>query len=136
MGADLIGYVVKGPVKMQARRIKAAVRACLRQRKTLMGDAGKGATRSERMDAAQSATGEYFDPQDIPVSPAKDIRAFVDWWVTLDSRDTCSRTDPDDPRQKLVYAGEMSWGDEPEGTGYQMLKRAFAWGFAETLGVR
>jgi hypothetical protein len=136
MGAELIGYVVKGPVKIQARRITAAARACLRQRKALLGDAGKGAMRSERMDAAQSATGAYFDPHDIPVNPKAEIQAFVDWWVTLDSGDTCSRTDPDDPRQKLVYAGDMSWGDEPEGTGYQMLKRAFAWGFAEALGVR
>jgi hypothetical protein len=88
------------------------------------------------MDAAQSATGELFDPEDIPVNPAQEIRAFVDWWATTDGRDTCSRTDPDDPRQKLVYAGEMSWGDEPQGLGYQMLKKAFAWGFAKALGVR
>jgi hypothetical protein len=51
-------------------------------------------------------------------------------------RDTCSREDPDNPHKKLVYAGEMSWGDEPQGQGYQMLKRALAWGFAEALGIR
>lgn len=136
MGADQVGYLVKGPMKMQARRIVSAVRACQQQRKALLEDAGESATRDERMDAALSATGEYFDPADIPENPVKDIRAFVDWWHTLDSRDACSRTDPDNPRQKLVYAGEMSWGDEPNGAGFQMLKRAFAWGFSEALGVR
>ena len=136
MGAEQIGYLCKGPMKIPTRKIKAAVRACLKQRHALLADAGEGATRGERSDAALAATGEYFDPEDIPKNPASSIRAFVEWWQHIEGRDTCSREDPDDPGQKLVYAGDMSYGDEPDGQGYQMLKQAIAWGYAEALGVR
>ena len=136
MGAEQFGYLVKGPVKIAAGRIKIAVRACLRRRGDLLKDAGDGASRGERYDASLSATGEYFDPEDIPENPEPVIREFVEWWEHSEGRDTCSRQDPDDPRQKLVYAGDMSWGDEPDGYGYQKLKQAIAWGYAEALGVR
>lgn len=136
MGADQIGYLVKGPQKIPARRIKAAVRACQQQRKALLADATDPNSMDNRMDEALSATGIYFDPADIPAEPEQEIREFVEWWRTLGGRDTCSRQDPDDARQKLVHAGDMSDGSEPDGEGYQMLKKAFAWGFAEALGVR
>jgi hypothetical protein len=48
----------------------------------------------------------------------------------------CIRDHPADARQRLLFAGEMSWGDEPQGYGYQKLKQTFAWGFAEALGIR
>ena len=136
MGAEQIGYLCKGPMKIPAARIKAAVRACLKQRHALLADAGEGATRGERSDAALSATGESFDPEDIPQDPEPNILAFVEWWQHTDSCDTWSRQDPDDPRQKLVYAGDTSYGDEPDGQGYQMINQAFAWGYAGALGVR
>ena len=136
MGAEQIGYLVKGPINITAGRIKAAVNDCRRQRRELLALADKDAERHERMDAALSDTGEYFDPADIPENPEPDISAFVEWWHATDSRDTCYRSDPDNRKQKLVYAGDMSWGDEPDGRGYQALKRAFAWGFAEALGIR
>ncbi len=136
MGADQVGYIAVGPVRIRADRIKPAVKACQRHRKALLALTGPDATRQERMDAVLSGTGDYLDPADIPENPEQDIRAFVEWWRTLGSRDTCSRSDPCNARQKIVYAGEMSWGDEPEGHGYRQLKRAFAWGFAEALGIR
>jgi hypothetical protein len=43
--------------------------------------------------------------------------------------------DPLHPRRKVVVAGELSWGDEPEGAGYQMLKKAFGLTIAQRLGV-
>ena len=136
MGAEQVGFLVVGPMKIAARKIKAAVRACKQRRQELLAQADGDANRQKRMDAALSETGEYFDPEDIPENPELDIRSFGEWWHTLDCRDTCSRTDPDDPRQKIVYAGEMSCGDEPEGHGYQQLKKALAWGFAKALGIR
>lgn len=123
MGADQVGYLVRGPVKIAAGRIKLAVRACKRLRKQLLS-------------AADEGRDDDVDPADIPEDPEQNIRTFVDWWHCIDTRDACCRLDPDDPRQQLVYAGEMSWGDEPTGDGYQKLKEAFAWGYAEALGVR
>jgi len=136
MGADQIGYLVKGPAEIPETSIRAAVRACRRLRKELLDEAGPDANEEERVDAALSRTGEFFDPEDIPEDPEPIIREFVDWWRAQDSRDTCSRQDPDNPKQLLVFAGEMSWGDEPDGRGYKMLRQAFAWGFAGALGIR
>jgi hypothetical protein len=64
------------------------------------------------------------------------VRGFVDGWNDGCFRDLSSRPDPDKPRRKIVVAGELSWGDEPEGAGYQMLKKAFALGIARRLGVK
>lgn len=34
----------------------------------------------------------------------------------------------------IVSAGEMTWGDEPEGEGYTELKQAYRWGIVNMLG--
>ena len=136
MGREQVGLLPKGPVKITARQIKAAVRACKRHRQELLNDAGAGATQDERCDAAESETGERFDPLVIPEDPTQAIREFVDWWHDLDCGDSCSRIDPDDPQQKIVYAGDMTYGDEPDGYGYQMIKKGHSWGFTEALGIR
>jgi hypothetical protein len=136
MGADLTGYLVKGPLKIAASRVVVAVRACRHRRRELLALTGPQAERHDRMDAALSATGEYVDPAEIAEDPEPEVRDFVAGRHDIGGRDTCCRRDPDDNRQQLVYAGEMSWGDEPQGQGYKKLKQAFAWGYAEALGIR
>jgi len=136
MGAEQIGYLVKGPARIPERRIPAAVRACKRRRAELLELAGPNADDYDRCNAALELTDACFDPLDIPEDPEPTIREFVDWWSTLDARDTSSRPDPDDPRQRLVYAGEMCNGDEPAGLGYRMLMQALVCGYAGPLGIR
>ena len=67
---------------------------------------------------------------------AKIVQGFVDDWNKPHYRDMASRPDPDDRNRKVVVAGELSWGDEPDGAGYQLLKRAFGLGIAQSLGVK
>ena len=136
MGAEQIGYLVKGPLRISERRIPAAVQACRQRKAALLQAGGPDADEWDRSQAALAVTDACFDPENIPEDPSPVIREFLDWWATLNARDTCSRWDPDDPRQQLVYAGEMTWGDEPTGHGYEMIQRALAWGFADALGVR
>lgn len=136
MGADQVGYLVKGPVRIAPGRIEQAVRACRKLRRWLLAEAGPDANSGQRHDVALSLTGEYFDPADIPENPRQTVMDFVTWWQCPEGRDVCLRDDPDNPRQRLVFAGEMSWGDEPDGYGYQMLKQALAWGYANVLGIR
>jgi hypothetical protein len=71
-----------------------------------------------------------------PEELAKIVKGFVDDWNKPHYRDMASRPDPDDRNRKVVLAGELSWGDEPEGAGYQLLKRAFGLGIAQSLGVK
>lgn len=66
---------------------------------------------------------------------AKEVREFVSGWNDGCFRDLAYRDDPDKSRRKVVVAGELSWGDEPDGRGYQMLKKAFGLGIAQLLGV-
>jgi hypothetical protein len=136
MGAEQSGYLVKGPAKITAARVRAAVRACLRLRRELLASAADPESSADREKVAYDRTGIEFDPLEIPDDPTPAIRDFVDWWRTLGGGDTCSRTDPDDPKQVLVYAGDMTYGDEPDGYGYRKFKQAFAWGYAGALGVR
>ena len=67
---------------------------------------------------------------------AKEVQAFVTAWNEGRFRDLSSRPDPRDPAWKIVVAGERSWGDEPDGLGFQMLKKAFGLTIAQLLGVK
>ena len=71
-----------------------------------------------------------------PADPAAEVQAFVAEWNEGCFRDLATRDDPDSPGRKVVVAGELSWGDEPDGRGYQMLKKAFGLGIAQRLGVK
>ena len=66
---------------------------------------------------------------------AKAVREFAMAWNEGHFRDLTFRIDPEKPGRKVVVAGELSWGDEPSGLGYQMLKKAFGLGIAQRLGV-
>jgi len=65
----------------------------------------------------------------------REVKEFVAGWNDGCFRDMSSRIAPDKPRRKVVVAGELSWGDEPDGLGYQMLKKAFGLGIAQQLGI-
>lgn len=65
----------------------------------------------------------------------KKVKDFATGWDDGCFRDLSYRVDPLKPSRKVVVAGELSWGDEPEGAGYQMLKEAFGLTIAQRLGV-
>lgn len=69
-------------------------------------------------------------------SPARFLAAFLEFWQEGAPRDTAKRDDPDDSDQQIVIAGEPSWGDEPSGYGYQMLKASNLLGVTPLLGIR
>lgn len=70
-------------------------------------------------------------PEDL----AKAVQEFVAGWNDGRFRDLSFRDDPEKPGRKVVVAGEMSWGDEPDGHGYQLLKKAFGLTIAQRLGL-
>ena len=65
----------------------------------------------------------------------EEVREFAAGWNDGCFRDMTCRMDPERAGRKVVVAGELSWGDEPDGGGYQMLKKAFGLGIAQQLGV-
>lgn len=148
MGADQIGYIVKGPVALDpALRETALVhlgqlQAEIRRALDAAGykdDEGFIEDHSKFWDLSPDLDHE-LDPLDYAelagLDAHKFISEFFDWWEH-GARDTTSRNDPDDLHQCLTYAGEMSSGDEPEGHGYSMLRTMFRVpGLAELLGIR
>lgn len=50
-------------------------------------------------------------------------------------RDSASVPNPADPSRVIVFAGEQSWGDTPEGAGFRCLAQANVLGIGESLGI-
>lgn len=62
------------------------------------------------------------------------VKQFVDAWPP-EFRDTAHVVDPADPDKVIVFAGERTWGDSPDGAGFKMLMRAAVLGIASPLSV-
>jgi hypothetical protein len=62
------------------------------------------------------------------------VERFIKNWPPH-YRDTASMPDPDHPRKVIVFAGERSWGDTPEGAGFTYLDRAATLGIAADFDV-
>jgi hypothetical protein len=146
MGADMLGYLVRGPARIAKRRIETAARMILaaarQRRKTGLvdcPDCGYEIEAKQDFDGVcPGCCGRIGDPL-VEIHTLREARAYVkrlaDRWPP-DCRDTVSRCDPDDARQILVFAGDMSYGDEPEGCGYQDLRELMRSGAAQALGIR
>jgi hypothetical protein len=136
MGADLIAYTVYGPVNLKPSKAvvnKAMTRAkmVLKTVKQAVKDPGFdwdddkfiGDLVLEDLESIQN-----LDPKQV----LKDLLAV---W-NGHSRDSTSRTITVGKKTVLVLtAGDMSWGDEPDGFGYQTLKHAEQLGILKALGI-
>ena len=122
---ELIERVLRAYVAVHSR-------PCAAKRSTtiLIGD----------IDEREYLVGELLSVQseldDIDFKKPEDVVGkFADFWEGGAARDLSQRDDPDDRKQQIVVAGEMSWGDEPGGYGYQMLKMASQYGLLELFGI-
>ena len=73
------------------------------------------------------------------LKPAEVLNCFLDVWNNTPFRDTTSRLFRPGNRgkwYKIVVAGDMSWGDDPDGAGYQTINEARLLGLFPLLGVR
>jgi len=137
MGADLIGYIVKGPAKLPKNAVKLAIKSLKAQRKRLIAGVKECEVCGQDMVEGETCSCGWpvieKDTTDEAISElAKEL--VNEWPPTY--RDCCSRQDPDDPKQVIVFAGDMSWGDEPENAGYQYLKKLINSGIGEVLKIR
>ena len=122
MGADLTGYIVVGPKIVNDEDIKKAALKLLEIK-----------TKNAGVDCPQC--GEFFNKEDcdeecaqcgtaLSINPftcsdfLAAVTGLVENWPP-DSRDCCTRQYNG---KWIVFAGDMSWGDEPGGAGYEILK--------------
>ena len=143
MGADLIGYIVKGPVKITKARQQKAIEYLDRvfiiynnangdneyMAKTMPKPA------SDLLDADECQFNNILE-ENIKFKTNDIVKAIVSFWHNPHYRDVCYVSDPDDKNQLIVFAGDMSWGDSPEGTGYRELDRMYWLGVNEALGIK
>ena len=114
MGADLISYIVIVPKKLDESRKEAAVK----QIERLLAD-------------PEFQTAQYEDHEDLVSAfegPAKDLVDNLFEICTSGARDVNDRYVSNEDQRKILVAGELSWGDEPDGFGYQTLKWASIFG--------
>lgn len=149
MGADLIGYMCIGPQHITGNQMAAAqVRAWDIFRGLREWYASEENVRPEILDGLD--LGGIDDPceleslkfrsQDITSAVKVDIQALVaeivQFWndPNASARDSVCRNISG--TEKVVFCGEMSWGDEPSGYGYSLLKMVHVLDILEPLGIR
>jgi hypothetical protein len=137
MGADLIGYMAVGPTRLPdtPEALAAAVAvATERQQKVALAFADGESVDSVRIDGSYY---EAYDAENIAaLDPVALVEAFVDLWNEGRARDVCWRELPTDPPTKCLFAGDMSWGEEPEGHGYTTLRDADRLGLWHFYGLK
>mgnify|MGYP006969383108 CR=1 FL=1 len=165
MGADLVGWMAKGPAKLQ---VPAARRAQIAEgllavldwaRSTLPADPQEAeeflaGCEQEQLPPSIDSWWATSSPEEVlqllaRLSPERDVprrrqrahlnrylRELLRAWPPEGCRDAAVLTDPDDPTQVLVFAGEMTWGDEPQGEAFLLLKQLAHSGIGEAVGIR
>jgi hypothetical protein len=161
MGADLIGYFAKGPKRLPKQAIPAAIAQAqhrlnwLRRARPILESSEPAALLSLLHDCP------WISPKQMPrdqanidleqlrfeferlLDSAGDltnltgeivVRQFVKAWPPR-YRDAAHVVDPDCPAKLIVFAGERTWGDTPDGAGFQLLTQAGLLGIAPVLGV-
>ncbi len=143
MGADLIGYLVKGRKLLFDQEKKAAVllaQAVIDQAKVLFAAVESTEKPPGDFEDFLSSFWEEEDAAGLEhyaqLNAAMFVSEFCEFWQNPDERDVASRPDPGDPKEQLLFAGAPSWGDEPEGVGYKLLREAFRLNVAAALGIR
>jgi len=154
VGADLIGYLLKGPARISLKGRKfdrAAKRVKLFTRLLELDEL----TEEELRSAFSAQELKVLDK--LKIKPSLHIESlvglkneyasalkhingfsaesFVFWWNLPGADDTMFRRDPDNRRKRILFAGESTWGDEPDGYGYRRLKAALLSDVASILGI-
>ena len=147
MGADLVGYLVIGPSKLDPDLRQTAIdkaRTVIEVAKTLTQEEFLG----DRDDPNSRISGllrqypwvdnllEIFEAEELDATvvdrdPEKCVADLYEFWPG-NARDAVARELGDGV---MVFAGEMTWGDDPQGFGYQTLKSAYYLRLFEIFGI-
>lgn len=154
MGSGLIGHLLKGPFDLAPSKKDEAVQVATRLRDaykmvydTAYGDepfdfehhyyalVQKAADRFGVELDSDAVDDEWALERTVLLDPKKVVESLYAVWDG-DARDVVSRPDPDDSTTQLIFAGEPSWGDEPEGYGYETLRDSRILGLHAFFNIR
>jgi hypothetical protein len=152
MSACLISYIVVGPKEFSPGQL-AKARELLVQRAQEWRAWG---ARCETLINIAESDDDFPDPPDwltdtadsefgsmesaadgCPFDTDEDVDKFLAnfWEMWEDNWPDCNwREMPGDPSKRIWIAGEMSWGDTPEGDAYQMMHKLHLFG-QDVLGA-
>lgn len=141
MGADQIGFLLKGPTTMAPT---ADTLAAILQHANAVRDALLHAQKYRALPPECPAYLTELQPDDLAtliddaprLPPAQQVIDDLMHWWAHGARDSCFRHDPDDPSQTFAFAGEMTWGDEPQGFGYLTVRAASQLDILRHFGIR
>lgn len=125
MGADLITFILVGPEKinftsrLQAKALKVAKRAI------------SDLPEDENEDPFGFRTMSEADLTET-------IQEFVNFWNSPDSRDVNARGGfrVGGKTLKILVAGDSTWGDAPDGIGYQTCLKGDILNLFSVLGIK
>ena len=150
MGADQIGYLLVGPDTLSPRKVSKLRQSLTRAweiidaYKEVNGDV-LGFSEEVILSVGSllgASEGRYSellermgkDLDDLPT--VKQLDEFVAWWNDgTPGRDVATRNHPTKKGWFILWAGEMTWGDEPSGHGYGMLHGLGDWGLLCHLDI-
>ena len=142
MGADMIGHIVIGPVEISPENIKKAAKKLFNFKKNGLvhcvncGYEITPDTMDMKDDSCNNCGEPFLNPFGIEtIGDAEEIvKDLIHDWPP-DFRDCCSRMYPQNNDMIIIFAGDMSWGDSPDGSGYHLLERIINSGIYEELGL-
>ena len=136
MGADLIAYTVVGPPKLKPSKVL---------RKKALAHAGhviaaaQQAEKDPDFDWDQDKFLKNFEPEMFSEIASLEAETVLNDLLSVwegNARDSTSRVIAFGKKKlRVLTAGEMSWGDEPSGWGYQTLRDADRLGLLDVLGI-
>lgn len=177
MGADLIGYMFKGPVTIEPAALEAAKKVAQKRVNAInkfaqLYEAYCEATQDETQTPTASISAAldtvaameevtkdlpqklvpvefsahnelYWDRMMSEVEHLADIDVdelftnIVDVWNDASARDVATRTfyEDDGTRYQVLFAGERTWGDAPDGLGYTTLNTVAELELLSALGL-
>jgi hypothetical protein len=132
MGADLITQIVVGPEKL---RVPA------KKRKTLLAAAQKKLAACEAWRPSQPFPKGFADQYEVDavadLNPEPVLTDLLALWNDEDvPRDVNSRVVTlGKKKYRVLVCGGTSWGDSPEGLGYQTLEESRRLGYLDALEI-